>query len=66
VENKFSKIPEKKEKKISKDRVILISGLLWLALAAFGMLFDPEKSIIIAAQLALGAFIIIYYLFFRK
>jgi hypothetical protein len=57
---------ENKEKKISKDKVILISGLLWLALAAFGMLFDPEKSIIITAQLVLGAFIIIYYLFFRK
>ena len=57
---------ENKEKKISKDKVILISGLLWLALAAFGMLFDPEKNIIITAQLVLGAFIIIYYLFFRK
>jgi hypothetical protein len=59
-------MPENKEKKISKDKVILISGLLWLALAAFGMLFDPEKSIIITAQLVLGVFIILYYLFFRK
>ena len=59
-------MPRNKEKKISKDKVILISGLLWLALAAFGMLFDPEKNIIIISQLVLGAFIIIYYLFFRK
>jgi hypothetical protein len=59
-------MPVNKEKKISKDKVILISGLLWLVLAVFGMLFDPEKSIIITAQLVLGAFIIIYYLFFRK
>ncbi len=59
-------MPENKEKKISKDKVILISGILWLSLAAFGMLFDPEKSIIITAQLVLGVFIILYYLFFRK
>ena len=59
-------MPEKKAKKISKDKVILISGLLWLALAAFGMLFDPEKSIIITTQLVLGVFIILYYLLFGK
>ena len=63
---KNDKMQEKNKNKISTDRVLLISGLLWLALAAFGMLFDPEKSIIITAQLVLGAFIIIYYLFFRK
>ena len=59
-------MPEKKAKNISKDKVILISGLLWLALAAFGMLFDPAKNIIIIAQFLLGGFIVIYYLFFRK
>lgn len=58
-------MPEEK-KKISKDTVILISGLIWIALGLFGMLFDPDKTIIITAQLVLGVFIILYYLFFRK
>ena len=49
-------------RKISKDKIILISGLLWLAIAAFGMIFDPEKNVIIISQLVLGTFIIIYYL----
>jgi len=54
------------KKRISKDTVILISGLVWLALGIFGMIFDPDKTIIITAQLVLGVFIILYYLFLRK
>jgi hypothetical protein len=57
---------ENKGKKVSKDKVILFSGMMWLALAAFGMLFDPGKDIVIILQFMVGAFIIIYYLFFRK
>jgi hypothetical protein len=59
-------MPDNKKKKTVKDKVILISGILWIAIAALGMLFDPEKYIIISSQLVLGTFIIIYYLFFRK
>ena len=58
-------MPEE-EKKISKNTVILISGIIWIALGLFGMLFDPDKTIIITAQLVLGVFIILYYLFNRK
>ena len=59
-------MPEEDNKKISKNTVILISGIIWIALGLFGMLFDPDKTIIITAQLVLGVFIILYYLFSRK
>jgi len=59
-------MPENKGKKVSKDKVILFSGMMWIALAAFGMLFDPGKDIIIISQFVLGLFIINYYMFFRK
>jgi uncharacterized membrane protein HdeD (DUF308 family) len=59
-------MPEEDKKKISKNTVILISGIIWIALGLFGMLFDPDKTIIITAQLVLGVFIILYYLFNRK
>lgn len=59
-------MPEEEKKKISKNTVILISGIIWIALGLFGMLFDPDKTIIITAQLVLGVFIILYYLFNRK
>ena len=59
-------MPEEDNKKISKNTVILISGIIWIALGLFGMLFDPDKTIIITAQLVLGVFIILYYLFNRK
>ena len=59
-------MPNKEKKKLSKDAVILISGIIWIGLGLFGMFFDPDKSIIITAQLVLGVFIILYYLFSGK
>ncbi len=59
-------MPDNEKKKMSKDTVILISGIIWLALGLFGMFLDPDKTIIITAQLVLGVFIIIYYFFFRN
>ena len=45
-------MPEEK-KIITKDTVILITGLIWIALGLFGMLFDSDKTIIITAQLVM-------------
>lgn len=52
-------------KKISKDTIILISGIVWLVLGILGMTIDPGKLLITISQLVLGVFILVYYFWIR-
>ena len=45
---------------------VLISGLVWLALGLFGLIFDPLKRLMIIIQLVLGSLILIYYVWLRS
>jgi hypothetical protein len=32
----------------------IVLGLIWIALALFGLIFDPEKKVIIISQIVAG------------
>jgi hypothetical protein len=40
----------------------IIMGFIWIALALFGLLFDPEKRIIIISQFIVGSFCILVFI----
>jgi hypothetical protein len=33
---------------------LLILGFVWIAIALFGLIFDPEKKVIIISQIVIG------------
>lgn len=40
----------------------IIMGFIWIALALFGLLFDPEKKVIIISQFIVGSFCILVFI----
>ena len=46
----------------------VIMGLMWIALALFGLIFDPEKRVIIISQIVVGALCLVIFvvLSFKK
>ena len=40
----------------------VIMGLVWIALALFGLIFDPEKRVIIISQIAIGALCLVIFI----
>ena len=56
---------DKSLKQRHKKIGMLIIGFMWIALGLFGLIFDPSKTIIIAAQLIVGAGILVFY-FLKK
>jgi hypothetical protein len=45
----------------SKRRYLLISGLMWLAIAAFGYAFDPEHMLVVYSLVVLGVIELVLY-----
>jgi hypothetical protein len=40
----------------------IIMGFIWIALALFGLFFDPEKKVIIISQFIVGSFCILVFI----
>jgi L-asparagine transporter-like permease len=40
----------------------LIMGLVWIAFALFGLIFDPEKRVIIISQIAAGILFFVIFI----
>lgn len=40
----------------------IIMGFIWIALALFGLLFDPEKRVIIISQFIVGSLCILIFM----
>lgn len=47
------------------EKNVFIFALIWIGLGAFGLIFDPEKKIIITSQFVLGFSFLIYYLWLK-
>lgn len=41
---------------------ILVFGLIWLGLGLFGLIFDPDKKMIIISQFVFGAAMVLYFI----
>jgi hypothetical protein len=39
-----------------------IMGFIWIALAIFGLVFDPDKKVIIISQIIVGGFCFIIFI----
>ena len=50
----------------TKKHIPLISGLMWLGLGLFGLLFDPSKMLIITSQFIAGTIFILYYFISKR
>jgi hypothetical protein len=52
-------------KKISSSGSFLLMGVVWLALALFGLIFDPGKNVILISQITAGAICLAVYLYLK-
>lgn len=43
----------------------IVMGFIWIALALFGLIFDPEKRIIIISQIVAGGLCFVVYIAMR-
>ena len=46
----------------SNRGTLLIMGFVWIAIALFGLIFDPEKKIIIISQFIVGVLCFIFFI----
>ena len=42
--------------------ILVIMGFVWIALALFGLIFDPEKKVIIISQFIAGLLCFIFFI----
>jgi len=47
------------------ERTTLIFALIWIGLGIFGLIFDPDKKLIIISQFVGGIIILVIYFWFR-
>jgi len=47
------------------ERTTLIFALIWIGLGLFGLIFDPDKKLIIISQFVAGFLIFIIYVRFK-
>jgi hypothetical protein len=45
----------------SNQGIYAIMGFIWIGLALFGLIFDPEKRVIIISQIIVGLLCFILY-----
>ena len=41
---------------------LIVMGFIWIALALFGLIFDPEKRVIIISQIVVGGLCFVVYI----
>ena len=46
----------------SYQGILGIMGIVWIAIALFGLIFDPEKKVIIISQFIVGLLCFIYFI----
>jgi len=46
----------------SNNTFWLIMGLVWIAFALFGLIFDPEKRVIIISQIVAGGLCLVVFI----
>ena len=51
--------------KKSNQNIYAIMGFIWIGLALIGLIFDPDKRIIIISQIAVGLVSFVLYLVSR-
>ena len=44
------------------NQSLLIMGFIWIAIALFGLIFDPGKRVIIISQFAIGGLCLIIFI----
>lgn len=55
------------DKKKTNQNIFFYIGIIWIGLALFGLIFDPEKKLIIASQIVVGLVsFILYFISIRK
>ena len=47
------------------ERTILIFALIWIGLGLFGLIFDPDKKLIIISQFVAGFTILVIYFWIK-
>jgi hypothetical protein len=53
---------ENRRKKRSSQISYLIMGFVWIAIALFGLIFDPEKKLVIISLFAAGGLFIVIFI----
>ena len=48
-------------RKISRLRTFMIMGFVWIGLATFGLIFDPERKLVILSLFILGVLYLAYF-----
>ena len=46
----------------SGQGILIIMGFVWIALGLFGLIFDPEKKIIIISQFIVGGLCFFFFI----
>ena len=47
------------------EKTLLIFALIWIGLGSFGLIFDPDKKLIIISQFVIGFAFLIYYFWMK-
>ena len=53
---------DRSRSKNSKQTTLLVMGFIWIACALFGLIFDPEKKVIIISLFAIGGLCSVVYI----
>ncbi len=48
--------------KKSNQAILIVMGFIWIAFALFGLIFDPEKKVIIISQIAAGGLCFVVFI----
>lgn len=53
-------------RELSSIRLFLIMGFLWIGLGTFGLVFDPDKELIILSQFVTGIVCLVYFWIIKR
>jgi cyanate permease len=49
-------------RKKSNQATLIVMGFIWIAFALFGLIFDPEKRVIIISQIVAGGLCFVVFI----